>query len=221
MLLSPRGGHSAEWLAVARDVIEIAAILAAGFWAFYIFVYENRIKPSLADPQVDFSASLQPAGVQRGLRAIRLDYTERNVGTVRARFLGSAITVVGRRVLESRVPLPPTTKDLRTQLNAFFTLSRPVPVFSYAQVFVHGDPASPSDDWLDPGSYADRQWIFYVPAGRFDVLSVVVDARYTKVDDRTLRTWIRLAHGIPSIEGNPDDPADTFFTTLTSLNLPH
>jgi hypothetical protein len=35
-------------VAIVRDVVEVVAIIAAGAWAFYIFAYENRIKPAMA-----------------------------------------------------------------------------------------------------------------------------------------------------------------------------
>jgi hypothetical protein len=44
-----------------RDVV---AIVAAGVWAFYVFAYENRIKPSLAGPEVNVVASMQRLNVR-------------------------------------------------------------------------------------------------------------------------------------------------------------
>ena len=37
-------------MAIVRDVVEVIAIVAAGIWAFYVFAYENRIKPSISNP---------------------------------------------------------------------------------------------------------------------------------------------------------------------------
>ena len=57
--MSTDPGHRSHRVRIVRDVVEIVAILAAGFWAFYVFVYENRIKPSFSDPQVSVGATLE------------------------------------------------------------------------------------------------------------------------------------------------------------------
>jgi hypothetical protein len=59
-------------IAIARDVIEIVAIIAAGAWAFYVFIYENRIKPSFAKPDINVTASIQRLGERNGMIAIGL-----------------------------------------------------------------------------------------------------------------------------------------------------
>jgi hypothetical protein len=58
MLFGARRSRDPHAFAVVRDIVEVVAIVAAGIWAFYVFAYENRIKPSLADPNVDVSVHL-------------------------------------------------------------------------------------------------------------------------------------------------------------------
>src|SRR5450755_4209345 len=90
--------HSTNRLAAVRDVVEIVAILAAGLWAMYVFIYENRIKPALLEPTVSVTATMEALGHDRGLTAVRLDTHIVNVGTVRARFLAYSVTVLGSQV---------------------------------------------------------------------------------------------------------------------------
>jgi hypothetical protein len=45
------------------------AIVVAGLWAFYVFAYENRIKPSFTNPQVEFNATMTKGAEQNGLPA--------------------------------------------------------------------------------------------------------------------------------------------------------
>ena len=40
-----------EPLATMRSVVEIVAIVAAGFWALYVFAYEQRSKPASEPPE--------------------------------------------------------------------------------------------------------------------------------------------------------------------------
>jgi len=95
-------------IAVVRDVVEIVAIIAAGAWAFYIFAYENRIKPATADPEVNVTASMQRLSDRNGLIAVSLHLQLHNIGTVRAHFLGMAVNVYGQRIVEgTQTPTPP------------------------------------------------------------------------------------------------------------------
>ncbi|MGB8627603.1 MAG: hypothetical protein WCD03_15755 [Candidatus Cybelea sp.] len=47
-------------------MVEIVAIVLAGAWAFYVFIYENRIKPSFTDLQTDVSATMQKTSQRDG-----------------------------------------------------------------------------------------------------------------------------------------------------------
>ena len=63
-----------------RDVVEILAIVAAGAWAFYTFVYENQIKPTLEKPEAQVESVLTKLGERNGLVAVRSRVTIANVG---------------------------------------------------------------------------------------------------------------------------------------------
>jgi hypothetical protein len=58
VLLHDDGNRRHGAIRIVRDVVEIAAIVAAGLWAFYVFVYENRIKPSFLPPELAVTASI-------------------------------------------------------------------------------------------------------------------------------------------------------------------
>jgi hypothetical protein len=176
--------------AIVRDVVEIVAILAAGLWAFYVFAYENRIKPSLADPDVNVKASMVRLGDHNGLMAIGLHVELRNVGTVKAHFLGVAVNVYGQRVVAA-TPLPVNTQPGNSYtLRAYYRSLPRVPVFAYAYVTRLGDPKTTQDTELDAGSTIENDHTFYVPHGVFDLLTVAIDAPYTKYN-RIVPTMLR------------------------------
>jgi hypothetical protein len=52
-----------------REVVEVVAILAAGFWAFYVFIYENRIKPLFSQPEINVSATMEKTSRHAGQSA--------------------------------------------------------------------------------------------------------------------------------------------------------
>lgn len=144
---------------------EIVAIVAAGIWAFYVFAYENRIKPSLADPEVNVTASMQRLGERHGLIAVGIRLQLHNIGTVKAHFLGMALNVYGQRVAEGRPQISSGGRLLQYDFSGYA---------------------------LDPGSTLENERTFYVPQGRFDLLSLGFDAPYTKFDDATIPTHLEI-----------------------------
>lgn len=189
MLFGRREGlRKTHTIAVVRDAIEILAIVAAGIWAFYVFAYENRIKPSMADPDINVSASMQRLSTHNGFIAVSLHLQLRNVSTVRAHLLGLAVNVYGQRIVAT-TPTPSEHPGTRYEFKGFYRSSPAVPVYSWAYVTQLGDPSSTQDAVLDPGSSIENERTFYVPQHRFDLLSLGIDAPYTKFE-RTIRTHL-------------------------------
>lgn len=67
-------------IATIRDIVEIVAIVAAGVWALYVFVYEQRIKPASEPPAILLTGSMQKVGQHNGLVQISYSATVRNIG---------------------------------------------------------------------------------------------------------------------------------------------
>jgi hypothetical protein len=207
----------------ARDIIEMVAILAAGIWAFYVFVYENRILPSLAQPNVSITATLQKHGVHNGLVAVELSTSIRNIGTVRAHFLGIVTVVYGQKIAAyaSAQPAFQTRNDYR--LAAFYHLSQRVPVYAIGYVTALGDPTTKADLPLEPGGESSTDDVFYVPAGRFDRLDVYVVAQYTRHDEKPIPTriaWRTLgATRVPVLENRRTPDVFENSTYLATLDL--
>jgi hypothetical protein len=180
-------------IALIRDLVEIAAIVAAGVWAFYVFAYENRIKPSFAQPDVNVTASLQLLSARNGMLAIGLRTGFHNVGTVRAHFLAFAVNVYGQRILPGGGRRPSPHGTLQYEYAGFYHLGPTTPVYTYAYVTKLGDPATGQDTEIDPGTAIENYRAFYVPQGKFDLLTVGIDAPYTKYEDKVIPT--KLSYG--------------------------
>jgi hypothetical protein len=168
--------------AKVRDVVEIVAIVAAGIWAFYVFAYENRIRPSFAQPEVNVSASLQRLSEHNGLIGVGLRVDLRNVGPVHAHFLGLAVNVYGHRVIAATSTIPQDREPLTYELRGFYRLGHRVPVYSWSYVTHLGNPQTGVDTELEPGTSIENYRVFYVPRGKFDLLTVRIDAPYTKLE---------------------------------------
>jgi len=189
-----RAGQSdvAHPIALVRDVVEVVAIVAAGAWAFYVFAYENRIKPSLAGPEVNVVASMQRLSERHGLIAVGIRLQLHNIGTVRAHFLGMAMNVYGQRVAAAQPQILLGKGSLQYDFSGHARTGPRVPAYSYAYITHLGDPSTGQDTSLDPGSTLENDRTFYVPQGRFDLLSLGFDAPYTKFDDATIPAHLEV-----------------------------
>ena len=191
---------------MARDVVEIVAIVAAGIWAFYTFAYENQIKPSFADPELNFVVTMEKLGQRGPLIGVRLHTEIHNVGTVQANLVGLLYWVVGKRVEPTDLPRKPIVTHDSAVLKAFYREGRGVPVFGLAYLTQVGDVRSEDRTEIAPGGVLSRDSVFFVPARRFDYLEAHISARFTK-EYRTASTTISFnQEAIPVFKVTPDRP---------------
>ena len=130
-------------------MVEIVAIVLAGAWAFYVFIYENRIKPSFTDLQTDVSATMQKTSQRDGATGVLLKTEFRNSGTVRFYFVGYAVTVTGWKMTLS--PRPTNDPHIRDSQHTYFRLSRPTSVYGFGFITQLGDPKSATAPNSNPG----------------------------------------------------------------------
>jgi hypothetical protein len=168
--------------AIIRDIVEVLAVIAAGAWAFYVFVYENRIKPSFEQPEINISASMSQLNERNGLIGVGLRIQFHNVGSVKANFLGFAANVYGERAIRAKPVAQPESANLTYEYRGFYRLRPPIPVYTWAYITKSGNPATSVNTVLDPGTTIESYRSFYVPQGEFDLLTVAIEAPYVKTD---------------------------------------
>src|SRR3712207_3555179 len=78
-----------------NSAVQTLAIVLAGAWAVYTFVYEAKIAPGLAPPSVSVTSTLERVGQRGDLVAIRSTVTRTNVGQAEVRVLSLTYNVVG------------------------------------------------------------------------------------------------------------------------------
>jgi hypothetical protein len=202
-----------------RDIIEIGAIVTAGIWALYVFVYENRIKPAHEPVNLEFKATMSQLSQRDGLIAIRLDTVSRNLGTTRVQFLGFGYYVEGVCVIPSSAPTYPANLPTRSVMFGAYRYSAPIVVWRTAYVTHVGNLKESADLFLDPGNEDERDFLFYVKAGRFDQLVASVDAVYTKSTALSIPTAMSISRtGIPSFSPQGND-YERSSSVLTHLDL--
>ena len=163
-----------------RDVVEIVAILAAGVWAFYTFVYENQIKPAASQPEAQIESSLTRLGTKNGLIAIQSHLEVKNVGVTDIWLYGLAETVVAATVhVNRRAGAPPPAENaIAYGDETGWSESHADRVFAFAFLTRLGDARSKAGVNLRVGVSTNFDRVFYVPANRYDELRTLVSIRY-------------------------------------------
>jgi len=187
-----------------RDVVEIIAIVAAGVWAFYVFVYQNQVVPSLATPALEVSSRLERLGTHRNLVAIHVETKYRNIGSVTVYFLGVATAIYGERISATSGKHKATTNGVVVNFARDFVASRGLLLFSSGYVTGLGNRSRTSNLWIEPGGESIEDHTFYVAeSDGVDRIAVFSIARYTRFGDREVPTRIETAvDGYPSFVGD-------------------
>jgi hypothetical protein len=202
-----------------RDVVEVAAILVAGIWALYVFVYENRIVPALAPPTPSISVELRHVGNDGNLAVIRLVETIHNPGPTEVYFLGYAVTVFGDRVIASPSRQPAKASIEQNDLEAYNTYSPQIPIFREAFVTAQGNRNSGRGMQLEPLQTETTNKEFYVPRSGFDRLTARVVAVYVKSADAIPTTLVITPSGLADFQTPANLPIYRLSAALSELDL--
>ena len=154
-------------IGLARDVVEIAAIILAGIWAIYVFVYTDKIEPYQKPSAPIVDASIAVVGAKGSLLAVQLTQSIRNTAPTKLIVRGTSAQISGITVRTSPV------HSLRT-LRSPGTLQ---------QDRIQGQNLEEAYAWtytktmeLDSGQNFVHRWIAYVPRGKYD--SLIFDATW-------------------------------------------
>ena len=83
--------------ATFRHIIEGVAIVAAGLWAFYTFIYQERIKPASEPAALSETISVQRLGRDEKREILGVTFTYRNAGKTEIDIAADAYDIVGIR----------------------------------------------------------------------------------------------------------------------------
>ncbi|MBV9233743.1 MAG: hypothetical protein JO030_06860 [Candidatus Eremiobacteraeota bacterium] len=81
-----------------RTVVEIVAILAAGLWALYTFVYEQRIKPLAEAPSFSIAIRVEQNPASGGVVFLTIRKRIENTGNVPIDVAAEALSVYGETI---------------------------------------------------------------------------------------------------------------------------
>ena len=198
-----------------NSAVQTLAIVLAGAWGVYTFVYEARIAPGLAPPSVSVTSRLERVGERDGMVAIRSTVTRSNVGQAEVRVLGLTYNVVGVKMRFGDASAAGTMSEEAPRSSAVSEAKYYDEPESGEVLLRHGvlfegataSPSAPSD--LNPGEAVSRDLIFYADPTRFDSIRFQVELSYAKMSEPPVPLVFQVGRdGRISAVPGPDCRAD-------------
>lgn len=161
-------------IGIAKDILQMLAIVAAGIWAIYTFQQQIEEAARREKPAWSPKLTLKRIGKRGNEVAIRATLFLENKGTARQNFWAASLNVFGWRLqgMDGGVAKPlaiPETNSEWAQLRGFAEQGKHL-LASFGRTVV-----PPTNAFVDPGANHESHYIFYVDKNQVDF----VEARFT------------------------------------------
>jgi hypothetical protein len=177
-----------------KNYAQVLLLLVGTGWAFYTFIYENKIKLSNEPPKVTVSTSVKEVGRRDGKIALMTNVVVHNISKVRVNVYAAWFNVSGYRI--NRVLDVPWFKVLAYIIKP---VSDQVTDSEFVKKLKDKDPDNSSeecsvsrffneagvthihcgsllkDSWLEPDEEYSRTNVVYIPADEYDLVKYKVD----------------------------------------------
>lgn len=156
-----------------RIIVEIVAIVAAGIWALYTFVYEQRIKPLAEAPSFSITTLVEQSATTNGVVFLTVRKRLENTGNVPIDVAAESLSVYGEQIAKRTWRESRTQSATRAQVNADVPRRRVALLFSIAKLrngAVQGNQNIAS--YVPPHSFGEVVYLVAVPARLYPVVLV-------------------------------------------------
>jgi len=195
-----------SWLKSNNDTVknyaQVILLLIGTCWAFYTFVYENRIKPAKEPPEVIITTTLERAAMKDAVEAGKKDaviavtakVTIHNKSKVRLKIYSSWFNISGYAVSPN---VKTDDKSYSERIRSQKPDENEVDVSRY---FDESDgtiircASLLKDSWLEPDEEYYKTRVVFVPADKFELIKIKVDLQMAK-DDRFIESHWRVERG--------------------------
>ena len=184
-----------------RHLVEIVALVVAAAWGFYVFVYQERIKPASEPPELLTTVAVEHHAMSSGTELIKVTLNEKNYGSVELSVGVSAINVYGLKY----GTLP--RKALWINQNPGFRFaSDTMPVSRRTMLasvlFTHRAFGGPSEARILPGNDLPVYPPTIVRSGEFDAVEVEWAACYQRADNHYITKFTPVYRRDASVDLN-------------------
>ena len=161
-----------------RHLVEIVALIIAAAWGFYVFVYQERIKPSYEQPVLEFSVAVSHQPLHGDKELVSVMMPAKNIGPVPLQLDAVVVNIYGVRY----------TDRVTTQRNAsgtltLHTLGRSPRALLATSMFRYQPFGGRVYSSFAPGREKNPSIDFAVKRNAYDAVSVVYGFCYRRADD--------------------------------------
>lgn len=170
-----------------RTAVEIVAIVAAGLWALYTFVYEQRIKPLAEAPRFSLPTTVDQGPTTNGVVFLTIHKRLENTGDVPVDIAAESLNVYGEKIDATGRRIERAETSTSAQIEADVPRKPVALLFSMAK--------------LRSGAVNGNQTAFFTPphAAQEETYLVAIPAKTYPVVYVTRKDFIRKAPITPKI----------------------
>jgi hypothetical protein len=153
--------------------VEVVAILAAGIWALYTFVYEQRIKPLSEPAEFSLPTTVTQGPTVNGVVFLTIHKRLENTGNVPIDIAAEALNVYGEKIGKSSARVQRLETPVLAQVNADVPRKPVALLFSIAKLrsgAVGGNPKI--SFFLPPHSSAEQVFVVAIPAHAYPAVLI-------------------------------------------------
>ena len=155
-----------------RTWVEVVAIVAAGIWALYTFVYEQRIKPLGEAPSFSVPTTVDQGPTVNGVVFLTVRKTIQNTGNVPLDLAAEAISVYGER-LSSRTTASHSKVGAQAEISNDVARTPVALIYSRVKLRSAAAGGNATDFVVPPHSSGEEAYLIAVPARAYPVIMVM------------------------------------------------
>ncbi len=203
-----------------RHIVEVVAIVAAGLWGFYVFIYQERIKPAGEPAALVPSVVVERLGRDAHRDVLRVSLRFRNTGKGEIDIAADAFNIWGDRYGSRPVVATEDTPNHRVYANT-------VPLVSTHLLETRSELRQSAQGGrkgynfvIESGASNDMSYVIVIPRGTYDLIRAQVIAVPVKfpVSSPVRVTMQRLRDGAAWLRadspGTFEDDADVQFALI-------
>jgi hypothetical protein len=206
--------------ATVRHIVEAVAIIGAGIWGFYVFIYQERIKPASEPAALALSVNIDRLGRDAHREVLRVTMVLRNTGKTEMDIAGDGYNVWGLRFGQKQVKRRVNAPNDQESYDVIPRTSSELVATSFELRDVAIGGRYNFHIIIEPGAQEQLSRMLVVPRGRYDVIDAQVYAvpvktsLRSKVDLHIVRQSdgsLRIASRTPGVD---EDDNETQFALI-------
>lgn len=206
--------------ATVRHIVEAVAIIGAGIWGFYVFIYQERIKPASEPAALALSVNIDRLGRDAHREALRVTMVLRNTGKTEMDIAGEGYNVWGLRFGQKQVKRRVNAPNDQESYDVIPRTSSELVATSFELRDAAIGGRYNFHIIIEPGAQEQLARMLVVPRGRYDVIDAQVYAvpvktsLRSKVDLHIVRQSdgsLRIASRTPGVD---EDDNETQFALI-------